>query len=51
MSGRDDRASLVDTLNCAEEAVVLLGEVSLNDLPPFIKRLKAIPTSDTGGQL
>ena len=32
MSGRDDRASLVDMLNHAEEAVVLLGEASLNDL-------------------
>ena len=32
MSGRDDRVSLVDMLNHAEEAVVLLGEASLNDL-------------------
>ena len=32
MNGRDDRASLVDMLNHAEEAVVLLGEASLNDL-------------------
>ncbi len=32
MSRRDDRASLVDMLNYAEEAVVLLGEASLNDL-------------------
>ena len=32
MSGRDDRVSLVDMLNYAEEAVVLLGEASLNDL-------------------
>ncbi|MXW79190.1 MAG: DUF86 domain-containing protein [Gemmatimonadetes bacterium] len=32
MSGRDDRVSLVDMLNYSEEAVVLLGEASLNDL-------------------
>ena len=32
MSRRDDRVSLVDMLIHAEEAVVLLGEVTLNDL-------------------
>ena len=32
MSRHDDRVSLVDMLNHAEEAVVLLGEASLNDL-------------------
>ena len=32
MSRRDDRISLVDMLNHAEEAVVLLGETNLNDL-------------------
>lgn len=32
MSRRDDRVSLVDMLNHAEEAVVLLGEASLSDL-------------------
>ena len=32
MSRRDDRVSLVDMLNHAEEAVVLLGETNLNDL-------------------
>ena len=32
MSGRDDRVSLVDMLNHAEEAIILLGKASLNDL-------------------
>ena len=32
MSRRDDRVSLVDMLIHAEEAVVLLGEATLNDL-------------------
>ncbi|MXY82453.1 MAG: DUF86 domain-containing protein [Gemmatimonadetes bacterium] len=32
MSRRDDRVSLVDMLNHAEEAVVLLGEASLSEL-------------------
>lgn len=32
MSRRDDRVSLVDMLNHAREAVVLLGEASLNDV-------------------
>ena len=32
MSKRDDRVSLVDMLNHAEEAVVLSSETSLNDL-------------------
>ena len=32
MSRRDDRISLLDMLNHAEEAVALLGEARLNDL-------------------
>ena len=32
MSRRDDRISLLDMLNHAEEAVAFLGEASLNDL-------------------